>query len=390
MKLVDINKVKNLLFKKIKTQISQWFELQRDLLIPNDEVYQFLQTIYGTAGTLQLAGLSQISGTLMKQIESHARKSWGKDELRNILDELINLAYEYENFHEIKQEPDPVREENIPLIQIIDDDISMLIVLKDTFEKRGWMVIANTNPEKGKSQYVKLTPDCVIIGIQSQDKNVCQLLVDLQKHDQQKFVPKIMTSMENERETRIMAYLAGADDFIEKTIDLVEFTVRIERLLNRKKLFDQSLTISIDGSQSYIPSSNQEKPPLYVSIIDDDAIIRTMLLKILKTMDAGPYELQMEVFSNGIQFFESKRLELQGKHFLLLDGVMPIMDGIEILQKVRNLNIDENLYVLMLTGRKTDSDIEKALKLGADDYLTKPFSIKELQARIQRLIKRMK
>ncbi|MDP4158096.1 MAG: response regulator [Bacillota bacterium] len=294
---------------------------------------------------------------------------------------MINLAYEYENFHEIKQDPEPVREEKVPLIQIIDDDISMLIVLKDTFEKRGWMVTAYTNPEKGKSQYMELTPDCVIIG--SQDKNECRILQDLQSHDQQKFIPKIITSFQDDRETRITAYRKGADDFIEKSIDLEEFTVRIEHLLNRKKLFDQSVTVTS-------PANELEKKPLYVSIIDDDALIRTMLMRILKTMDSGSYELQLEAFSNGVQFFDSKRLELPGKHFLLLDGVMPIMDGIEVLQKVRNLNIDENLYVLMLTGRKTDTDIEKALKLGADDYLTKPFSIKELQARIQRLIKRMK
>lgn len=378
---MDINKYQNLLFQKIKTQISTWFERQDDLLIPNDEVYQFLHSIYGTAGTVKLAGLSQISITLMKQLESHTEKSWPRDELRSKLDQLINLAYEYENFHEVKQDPEPVREEKVPLIQIIDDDISMLIVLKDTFEKRGWMVTAYTNPEKGKSQYLELTPDCVIIG--SQDKNECRILQDLQNHDQQKFIPKVITSFQNDRETRITAYRKGADDFIEKSIDLEEFTVRIEHLLNRKKLFDQSVTVTT-------PLNELEKKPLYVSIIDDDALIRTMLMRILKTMDSGSYELQLDAFSNGIQFFDSKRLELPGKHFLLLDGVMPIMDGIEVLQKVRNMHIDENLYVLMLTGRKTDTDIEKALKLGADDYLTKPFSIKELQARIQRLIKRMK
>lgn len=380
---MDINKYKNLLFQKIKTQIAKWFDLKDDLHISNDEVYQFLHSIYGTAGTLQLAGLSQIAKTLMNQIESYAGESWGKEDLRNTLDQLINLTYEYENFHVIKQDPEPVREEKVPLIQIIDDDLSMLIVLKDTLEKRGWMVIANTNLEKGKSQYIELAPDCVIIGFHSQDG--FQILQDLQNHDQQKFVPKIMTSFQNDRETRIMAYRAGADDFIEKSNDLEEFIVRIGHLINRKKLFDQ---LSKESS----PSSSSElgKKTLYVSIIDDDALIRTMLLRILKTMDTGHYELELEAFTNGVQFFESKRLELPGKHFLLLDGVMPIMDGIEILQRVRTLNKDENLYVLMLTGRKTDTDIEKALKLGADDYLTKPFSIKELQARIQRLIKRMK
>jgi DNA-binding response OmpR family regulator len=68
---------------------------------------------------------------------------------------------------------------------------------------------------------------------------------------------------------------------------------------------------------------------------------------------------------------------------------MPVMDGIEVLQKVQKIKHSHKVHVLMLTGRKGEADIEKALALGADDYVTKPFSIKELQARIQRLIKRM-
>jgi DNA-binding response OmpR family regulator len=132
------------------------------------------------------------------------------------------------------------------------------------------------------------------------------------------------------------------------------------------------------------------KKTLFVSVIDDDAIIRTMLMRVLKGMVFNHYELDIETYENGLQFFESKRLEEKGEHFLILDGVMPVMDGMEILQKVKKIETRRNIHVVMLTGRKSESDIERALKLGADDYMTKPFSIKELQARIERLIKRMK
>jgi len=132
------------------------------------------------------------------------------------------------------------------------------------------------------------------------------------------------------------------------------------------------------------------KETLFVSVIDDDAIIRNMLIRILKGMAFNHFELDIETFEDGQQFFESKRLEEKGIHFLILDGIMPVMDGIEILQKVKKIENGRNNHVLMLTGRKRETDIERALKLGADDYITKPFSIKELQARIERLIKRMK
>jgi DNA-binding response OmpR family regulator len=395
MNLMSFYKYKDFLFQKINRQLSLWFESEGNVLIPNDEVYQFLHSVYETSGTLQLTGLSQLSGRLMREIKESSGRNWGKEDLQNALDELITMTYKYENFDEIQQDLLPVREGNIPLIQIIDEDISTLILLKEALEHHGWVVIANTNTERALSQYLELTPDCIILDTM-ESLNGFQILNELQNYVQQPFVPIIMTSIYRDRDTRIKAYRNGADDFIEKPIDVEELIVRTERLISRKKRFDEAVIKAQNSGQLDIgmqeePIEAQGKKPLFVSIIDDDAIVRSMLLKILKSMDIAHYELQLETFVNGIQFFESKRLYEKGKHFLILDGVMPVMDGIEILQKVRSLDLkEEDLYILMLTGRKTDTDIEKALRLGADDYLTKPFSIKELQARIQRLIKRMK
>ncbi|MEH7501800.1 response regulator [Neobacillus drentensis] len=381
---MDLNKYKNLLFQKIKSQISLWFESKDLYYIENLEVYRFLHSIHGSSGTIQLGGLHQLSGRLMNLIEETNQKKWEREELSTFLDDLISLTYEYEDFDEIEKNKELRQGENVPLIQIIDDDVSMLILLKDTLEEQGWMVVANTEPKKAMSQYFDLNPDCVIIDIHLQGINGFQVLDDLQNHNNQQFVPKIITSQLNDRKTRITAYKLGADDFIEKPIDLEELTVRIERLLKRKKLYDQAVLLN-ERSPLEIT-----KKTLFVSVIDDDAIIRTILVRILKIMDFDHYELDFEAFEDGLQFFESKRLDKSGEHFLILDGVMPVMDGIEILQKVKKVEKERNIHVLMLTGRKSESDIERALKLGADDYVTKPFSIKELQARIERLIKRMK
>lgn len=140
----------------------------------------------------------------------------------------------------------------------------------------------------------------------------------------------------------------------------------------------------------YKRAENVPKETLFVSLIDDDAMIRSILIRILKGMDFVTYQIDLAAYENGLQFFESNRIMENGEHLLIIDGVMPVMDGIEILQKVKRLENNRNIHVLMLTGRKRESEIERALKLGADDYMTKPFSIKELQARIERLIKGMK
>lgn len=389
---MDLNKYQNMFFQKIKQQISDWFESREDLFITNKEVYRFLHSIKGSSGTLQLGGLYQISADLMGKVEENDNKMWKKDELRIFLDNLINLTYNYEHFSEEMNYTEQSKGENVPLIQIIDDDISMLTLLKDTLEERGWMVVANTSPGKAITQFYDLRPDCVIIDVNLKNRTGFQVLKDLQQDESLIFIPKIMISILNDRETRIKAYRTGADDFIPKPIDLEELTVRIDRHLQRKNLYDQAVHHA-HRSKAEMPAQGNIPPvkkTLFVSIIDDDVIIRTMLTKILKTTILDHYELDIESFENGLKFFDSSRLENPGKHFLILDGVMPIIDGIEILQKVKHDKNKADIHVLMLTGRKREADIERALKLGADDYVTKPFSIKELQARIQRLIQRMR
>lgn len=73
---------------------------------------------------------------------------------------------------------------------------------------------------------------------------------------------------------------------------------------------------------------------------------------------------------------------------VLMDIMLPYHDGIEIIQRLRSTPGWQSLPVLMLTAKAREADIVKALELGADDYVTKPFQPEELLARIKRLIRR--
>ena len=73
---------------------------------------------------------------------------------------------------------------------------------------------------------------------------------------------------------------------------------------------------------------------------------------------------------------------------IVLDILLPKMDGKEVLGKIRSMNIQTP--VIFLTAKDSESDIVHGLNLGADDYLTKPFSFNELLARIQAIIRRDK
>ncbi len=71
---------------------------------------------------------------------------------------------------------------------------------------------------------------------------------------------------------------------------------------------------------------------------------------------------------------------------IVLDIMLPKMDGTEILKRIRSMDI--RTPVVFLTAKDTEEDIVRGLNLGADDYLTKPFSFNELLARIQAILRR--
>ncbi len=87
--------------------------------------------------------------------------------------------------------------------------------------------------------------------------------------------------------------------------------------------------------------------------------------------------------SNGYEALEKVREKLPD--LVVLDVMMPEMDGFETLEKIREVH---NVPVIMLTVRGEEADKVRGLQLGADDYVTKPFSQRELLSRIQAVLRR--
>ena len=83
----------------------------------------------------------------------------------------------------------------------------------------------------------------------------------------------------------------------------------------------------------------------------------------------------------------AKANEVQGLNLALLDLVMPMMDGFEVCKRIRAE--DRSLPILMLTSKAEELDKVLGLELGADDYMTKPFSVRELLARVKAIFRRI-
>ena len=81
------------------------------------------------------------------------------------------------------------------------------------------------------------------------------------------------------------------------------------------------------------------------------------------------------------------RLEDSAPDAVVLDAMMPVHDGFEVLRRMRASREHADTPVIMLTARRGEKDIVGALEIGANDYLVKPFMPEELLARLSRLLK---
>ena len=94
-------------------------------------------------------------------------------------------------------------------------------------------------------------------------------------------------------------------------------------------------------------------------------------------------------FNNGNEFFSVLEKESLAPNLILLDIMLPDIDGLEICKRVRANKQTEKIPIIMLTARVEEIDKVLGLELGADDYITKPFSPRELMARIKALLRRV-
>ncbi|MGN0665376.1 MAG: response regulator transcription factor [Huintestinicola sp.] len=115
--------------------------------------------------------------------------------------------------------------------------------------------------------------------------------------------------------------------------------------------------------------------------VDDDNTIRDIEVYTLEQTG-----FNAKGFSGGAELFEALRTEIP--QLIVLDIMMPDMDGIEVLEKLRSDSKYRDIPVIMATAKGTEMDKINGLDLGADDYLVKPFGVMEMVSRIKAVLRR--
>lgn len=119
----------------------------------------------------------------------------------------------------------------------------------------------------------------------------------------------------------------------------------------------------------------------WIAIVEDEPAIRRLL-----EINLQAEGFQTSAYETALAFLAD--LPKQLPDLLLLDIMLPEMDGIELCRRLRQENQTRRLPIIMLTAKGEEIDRVVGLEIGADDYVTKPFSVREVIARVRALLRR--
>lgn len=240
-------------------------------------------------------------------------------------------------------------------ILVVDSKEEMAELIKLELQTEGYEVFSTSCGQKGMELIREVKPHVVLLDIMVGNGKGYEILRSI-KENHKDIAVIIVTATGAETEVQKGLEL-GADDYIAKPFYSGLF---LERIRKRIK----------DGRQE----GSKQNPKILV--IDDDTELTQSLMTHLKKK--GYYAVGAYSGREGLELIPSVKPDL-----IILDIIMPEMDGYEVLKEIKKKPSTQNITVILLTAKGLDEDIQKGLDLGADDYITKPFPPALLTRRIQ-------
>ncbi len=175
----------------------------------------------------------------------------------------------------------------------------------------------------------------------------------------------------------------GADEYLAKPFDTDKLYFEAQQVLQRNRLqvvgADAEKISAISTSGKVEAQANMSLKGVSILVAEDDEI-----QAIFITGKLAEHGADVTHAENGQLALDA--LEKNSYSAVILDGKMPVMDGFETLQSIRNNSRLKGLPVIMVTAMGSEENIVKGYELGANDYILKPFSEEQLVNRIKSLL----
>jgi len=255
-------------------------------------------------------------------------------------------------------------------ILIVDDEMDTRLVLEKGLTAEGYSVITAYNGNNALSMIKSECPDLIVLDRVLGDMLGEEVAAKLKKDAGTRDIPIIFLSALFSREDEVeQDHVFGDEKMFAKPYDMEKLLVTIKNILSEGKNISHR--------------SSKGNPPIgmgiSVLIIEDEDDVRKVLECSLKSDGFDVYSAADGI--GGLKIASEERPDL-----VLLDWVMPKMNGLEVLSKLKQNERTRDIIIFMLTAKNMTDDLSTALGSGADDYIIKPFDGEELGQRITSML----
>lgn len=261
-------------------------------------------------------------------------------------------------------------------ILVVDDEPMIIQFYQAALGEQGYQIAAAEDGRQALEKTREFQPDVILLDVVMPELNGFQVTERLKADPATADIPIILVTGLGRIEDRVKGLEAGADDFLSKPFNLDELMVRVRSLIKLKKLQDRlrlaEAAAQQAGQQAPAPPRRQQ----VILVVEDDERIINICSSVL---GSGGY--QVASAPDGPEMFQA--IEREVPDLVILDLLLPGMDGVEILAKIKGMPLARDVPVVILTAVGDLKTKVKTLYLGADDYLVKPVNSMELLARVR-------
>lgn len=288
-------------------------------------------------------------------------------------------------------------------ILVVDDNVSHCTLLSRQLERQGYQVMIATASQA--LQAIAAMPyDLVLLDVSLPGSGL-QVLEQLKSHEEWRHIPVLIMAATDQMEPVAQGIVMGATDYLTRPFQSVLLRAKVTASLERKQLWDQLAALQYELEQikhlqqvaeivqtDYFQQlqPNGEAPqdscqqavlPAKVLLVEDNDLNSDMLSRRLQR-----YGYHVVIANDGADGVS--RAITEQPHVILMDISLPVMNGWEATQQLKDNCQTCHIPVIALTAHAMTDDREKALAAGCDDYDTKPIDLPRLLSKIERCLKR--
>jgi len=227
----------------------------------------------------------------------------------------------------------------------------------------------------------KVEPDLIILDINMPDMDGYETIIKLKGSDTYSKIPVVFISSRDDKESVLKGLSLGAADYFIKPFDTVKLIESIEKNTAHENNKAPAETEDTGKTESDVKTkiSNEVRPNILI-VDDSTSTLRTIHFSLDNKYNVTLLSKSEVV----IEYLQNNDTDL-----ILLDLLMPVINGFELIPKIKALPKVAIVPIIIISTEGKQEVINNAMRLGANDYIVKPFTASELNEKVEKYIRIM-